>query len=365
MYHPRYCFFVLINLVPLIHSINQKCPVSSCGNSYFSIQYPFVLQGERPQICSNYTSLGCNPGNKTILSLPSSGDFYVSEINYNTQTVQLYDPSNCLPRRLMNLSLSSSIFTSAYYQNYTFYSCPAPRYLIGGFTPIDCLSTDSDTVVASSKASPADMWRVYQCTIITTARIPVSWLGQFDNSGIYSDLQLSWVVPRCEDCEQYPETDKGRSNWSKIVQSPLLSPLGLVASVISMIACAVCQKKIRDLNRASASNGDIAAPPLAITSAVALPPQSTGGGGATSTTTTTTTTTDDPKVDSYTISMNFEEKSGTSCPRGSTCVICLEDYREKEKIKCIILCQHCFHAYCIDQWLQKHWSCPVCRTSLS
>ncbi|XP_073045393.1 uncharacterized protein [Primulina eburnea] len=119
----------------------------------------------------------------------------------------------------MNLSLSSSIFTSAYYHNYIFYLCPMPKFsLAAGFIHINCLSTDSETVVASASVSPTDnMTQVYGCTIITSAKLPVSWLG-------------------------------------------------------------------------------------------------------------------------------------------STCAICLEDYL-KERIECIILCQHCFHANCIEQWLRKNWSC--------
>ncbi|XP_075475255.1 putative RING-H2 finger protein ATL21A [Primulina tabacum] len=235
------------------------------------------------------------------------------------------------------------------------------KFWLAGFTSIYCLSTDSYTIVASSSASPTDMIRMYGCTIVTTATLPVSWLGQFDNIGIYSDLQLTWDVPRCEDCEQYRETVKaGRSNWQKIVQSPFFIPSVTVLSIILTMACFICFKKISDLNRASANNDsrDIAAPPLTTTSAVALPPQSTGGGG-------TTAIPYDPKIDSYTISLIVEEKSGTSFPRGSTCAICLEDYRETEKIKCIILCHHRFHANCIDPWLQIRWSCPVCRTFLS
>lgn len=149
---------------------------------------------------------------------------------------------------------------------------------------------------------------------------------------------------------------KGRSNWSKIVQAPLFIPLVTVLSIILILTCLICSKKICDLNRASANNdtGAIAAAPLAITSEVALPPQFTG--------TATTAIPDDSKV---AISMIVEEKSGSPFPQGSTCAICLEDYLEKERIKCIILCQHCFHENCIDQWLQKSSSCPVCRTYLS
>ncbi|CAL0334004.1 unnamed protein product [Lupinus luteus] len=43
------------------------------------------------------------------------------------------------------------------------------------------------------------------------------------------------------------------------------------------------------------------------------------------------------------------------------CVICLEEFREGEKAKMILYCNHVFHPHCIDTWLDKHVTCPVCR----
>lgn len=48
-----------------------------------------------------------------------------------------------------------------------------------------------------------------------------------------------------------------------------------------------------------------------------------------------------------------------------TCSICLEIYSETERVSVISKCGHCFHANCIQQWLGKNGTCPVCRTSLS
>ncbi|CAJ1949976.1 unnamed protein product [Sphenostylis stenocarpa] len=50
---------------------------------------------------------------------------------------------------------------------------------------------------------------------------------------------------------------------------------------------------------------------------------------------------------------------------GSTqCVICLADYKEKELLRIIPKCGHTFHLSCIDMWLKKQSTCPVCRLSL-
>lgn len=40
------------------------------------------------------------------------------------------------------------------------------------------------------------------------------------------------------------------------------------------------------------------------------------------------------------------------------------DYKEKEILRIIPYCGHTFHLYCIDMWLRKQSTCPVCRLPL-
>lgn len=47
----------------------------------------------------------------------------------------------------------------------------------------------------------------------------------------------------------------------------------------------------------------------------------------------------------------------------NTCAICLCEYCAKDSIRCIPECHHCFHADCVDEWLQKSGTCPICRSS--
>ncbi|KAK8623785.1 hypothetical protein V6N13_065148 [Hibiscus sabdariffa] len=47
------------------------------------------------------------------------------------------------------------------------------------------------------------------------------------------------------------------------------------------------------------------------------------------------------------------------------CAVCLNEFREDEKLRRIPNCSHVFHIDCIDVWLQSNANCPLCRTSIS
>jgi hypothetical protein len=46
------------------------------------------------------------------------------------------------------------------------------------------------------------------------------------------------------------------------------------------------------------------------------------------------------------------------------CFICMESYNYGEFKRLLPNCKHCFHKKCIDKWLKKNASCPVCRDEL-
>ncbi|XP_006652665.1 RING-H2 finger protein ATL68-like [Oryza brachyantha] len=46
------------------------------------------------------------------------------------------------------------------------------------------------------------------------------------------------------------------------------------------------------------------------------------------------------------------------------CSICLSEYKEKDILRIVPTCHHNFHLYCLDAWLLKQTTCPICRISL-
>jgi len=50
--------------------------------------------------------------------------------------------------------------------------------------------------------------------------------------------------------------------------------------------------------------------------------------------------------------------------RETQCSVCLADYQPDERLQRIPPCGHTFHINCIDHWLSKNTTCPLCRVSL-
>ncbi|XP_027925547.1 RING-H2 finger protein ATL5-like [Vigna unguiculata] len=61
--------------------------------------------------------------------------------------------------------------------------------------------------------------------------------------------------------------------------------------------------------------------------------------------------------------LKFNQEAFSSLEH-TQCVICLADYKEREVLRIMPKCGHTFHLSCIDIWLRKQSTCPVCRLPL-
>ncbi|PON51347.1 43kDa postsynaptic protein [Parasponia andersonii] len=334
-----------------------------CGDNNIPIRFPFQLKSQQPQNCG-YPGfeLSCSSQNITVLKLPLSGEFYVRQISYMTQEIILYDPFKCLPSRLLSFNLSGSPFVSAFYQNYTFLSCP-PSYTKSRFNPIDCLSNSTHSILATSSLSLAKTMSE-SCQILNTSTIPVWRPVQFNeglSSSLNNDLHLTWYEPDCSTCEIqggicglksntsqeigcFDNLGKGGSNDGlqifRIICLAIAVPAITCAAGIACFACLVDRTHQGNTRRSPTA---VAAAPEPNIVVVGL---------------------DDTTIESYQ-KLVLGESRRLPGPNDITCPICLSEYRSKETLRCIPECKHCFHAECIDEWLRLNGTCPVCRNTPS
>ncbi|XP_062188225.1 NEP1-interacting protein-like 1 [Phragmites australis] len=56
---------------------------------------------------------------------------------------------------------------------------------------------------------------------------------------------------------------------------------------------------------------------------------------------------------------NCDQETDSSC-----CSVCLQDFGARQFVRVMPQCQHIFHVRCIDSWLLRHASCPLCRAGV-
>lgn len=57
----------------------------------------------------------------------------------------------------------------------------------------------------------------------------------------------------------------------------------------------------------------------------------------------------------------FRFSSLRGSKEGLECAVCLSKFEDIEILRLLPKCKHAFHINCIDHWLEKHSSCPLCR----
>jgi len=45
------------------------------------------------------------------------------------------------------------------------------------------------------------------------------------------------------------------------------------------------------------------------------------------------------------------------------CSVCQSNYEVNDNVN-KLPCDHCFHKDCVNEWLDRHNSCPICRKSI-
>ena len=68
-----------------------------------------------------------------------------------------------------------------------------------------------------------------------------------------------------------------------------------------------------------------------------------------------------PKIVPWTLFKDFLKDFHTEIY--TSCSICLEEFKLEESIR-VTNCNHIFHHKCIEEWICKSPTCPLCRKNL-
>jgi len=69
-------------------------------------------------------------------------------------------------------------------------------------------------------------------------------------------------------------------------------------------------------------------------------------------------------IDSLSVVKYDAEKNKNLSSDMKSCPICLDDFDDGVEVR-FLWCLHRFHKKCIDQWLEKHTNCPICKKDFS
>ncbi|XP_028774802.1 RING-H2 finger protein ATL20-like [Neltuma alba] len=363
------CF--LFSLLLFLHQITstatqQTCGIRLCGDSAFdgpSIQYPFYLKGVQSDDCG-YPNFGvfCDNLNQTLITLGDAGDFVVKEISLKDHTTSMNDPDNCLPSRFLKgldrqLQRSPFQWSSdyAHFLTVDFLNCSAPDSFQFPHIKIPCLSgTDSDNssviAVLFDPASPTTSRSFPGCRHIFSSLVPDDSFEPEIWTNPYSDIRLKWNEPYCI-LPSYPDSaDDDTACYDNFPGEP---PHHTIYKILAVgVAGAICFGVVglaRLLGTKVGPNG--------------LPRRRTNGAASERNT-----------AESVDVGMGLDESVIEQYPKtqvghsgrlpnpsDNVCSICLSEYEPQDTLRAIPHCNHYFHAHCIDGWLKKKGTCPLCR----
>ncbi|XP_047340292.1 RING-H2 finger protein ATL22-like [Impatiens glandulifera] len=358
-----YLFVIFITILILPIYAQKSCKSAYCSNdNSLQIRFPFILKGQQDESCGYPGfNLTCSSQGLAAIDLPFSGRFFIRNISYNTQVIQLYDPDNCLPKRLnIGLNLSGSPFMAYSYRNYSLFSCPFGFNSSLSYSTIYCLRNSTNTVVAFDEYYSI-IFRMgnINCTEMYTISVP-SLIYNSHSDGI-NDMSLTWIQPQCAYCEMHGGNCVLTSVGSQDVQClfPKHSKTGsrilgimLIATIIPTTGWFLCVifLKCNMIRNSQDNNNSIHIISIGSLTSSPQPSIPTVGG------------LDDSIIQSYPIVIIGENNLSPGL-NNKTCPICLSEFLTKDTVRFIPECTHCFHSNCIDEWLRLNRSCPVCRSS--
>ncbi|KAI3903930.1 hypothetical protein MKW92_047373 [Papaver armeniacum] len=193
-------FFVFLRSVPYLIEGAEKCPNQWCTTDEPIIRYPFTLKNLGGEVCgSPCYELNCDEMNKTVLEFPFSGKFFVRNLYNSLHKIEIHDPDNCLPERILKLNLSGTPYhLGVSYQKYSFLNCSSSidslLKITTNLTHIRCLSSSTHTVIAIDVATANIIPLNTSCLHIADVPIPYSPIQKDVPVDLNENFVLSYLT---------------------------------------------------------------------------------------------------------------------------------------------------------------------------
>ncbi|KAE8675430.1 putative RING/U-box superfamily protein [Hibiscus syriacus] len=140
VFYSLFCLVLAVSVAGAV-SIQDDCHERRCNHHEPPVRFPFRLQDQQPPHCGYPHpgfQLSCSEKKQTLLKLPRSMKLLVKRIDYDARWIDLYDPSRCLWRQLLDLNLSTFPFVDEIKPaaSYTLLNCSSQdeAFMIGNFS---------------------------------------------------------------------------------------------------------------------------------------------------------------------------------------------------------------------------------------
>ncbi|KAL6146853.1 hypothetical protein ACLB2K_057530 [Fragaria x ananassa] len=256
--------FLLVIVFPIIVKPISKasddhefhdCPVQRCRHNGPLIQFPFRLQ-HYPSHCGHpQFEVSCSSfSNLTMMNLSSSSGFFlIQKIDYERRLFRVYDEDGCLPGRLLNFTLSFSLFQPANMTSaslcgpfavpMTLLNCTTAQNMSKPSTMvIKCLSVPGHYQVLATTPyfSTTDLPVDGPCSTLPALPLPV--LDDMYRCELDTGLLLGWsegTFPECQNCRG-PCYFNYSSNHLKCLPIPRQKHKGHASTRFIVMAVSVC-----------------------------------------------------------------------------------------------------------------------------
>ncbi|KAK1381664.1 Zinc finger, RING/FYVE/PHD-type [Heracleum sosnowskyi] len=337
-------FFIIISIKHTALCADT-CEPTSCSPLAPPVHFPFRLGGQPIQCGYPRFDLSCSNRSELVLNLPFARDFVVTNINYTSQSIN-FKPKFCPVPRIPISDLLGKPYDFVLLEEYTLYNCSSTWDFLGtSFEVVDCVRNVNGTAVAVPSKYYNGLLPESCTNILSTMDVPMGF---------------QWSAPFCGKCrlenmtcgyKNFKTLEIGcnvssKSGISKAVEYGLIIGSGLPGLLLLICLAIFARKKINARGRIQQQNHE---PDVPTTTIAQQTPRLAKG-------------LDKLTIDSYPMTVLGESKRLPK-PSDSTCAICLSEYNPNDALRTIPECNHYFHSSCIDEWLKRNATCPVCRNS--